>query len=256
MLASLSIGIDPMLDLGPVELAWHGIFVAVGLGTGLLISRRFAARGGLDSDVVGTLVMICALAGIVGSRVLYLAEHGQLADPAEWIGTRGFSFYGALVLAPLAVFAYLRRTGADVAHLDALAWGFPLASAVGRLGDLINGEHHGPPTDLPWGIRYTHPDALTPDPAVAYQPGGLYEVVLGVTVALVMWALRHRLRKPLDALWAAIGFYSAGRLAMFSYRSDSPDAIAGLDVSQLISLALMATAIAGYTRGRVRQVAK
>lgn len=66
-----------------------------------------------------------------------------------------------------------------------MAYAFPAGKAIGRLGDVINGEHFGPPTGRPWGIRYTHPEALTPDPGVAYHPGGLYEVVL----ALAMLAL-------------------------------------------------------------------
>ena len=249
----LRIHLDPTVHLGPVSLAWHGIFVALGLGVGFVLARRLARRMGLDPEVVSTLVLIAATAGIVGSRVLYLAEHGQLDDPGEWLGTRGFSFYGALVASPLAVLAYLRSRGHSLLHVDALAWAFPLASAVGRVGDLLNGEHYGPPTDAPWGIRYTHPEALTPDPAVAYQPGGLFEVLLGLLVAIAMWLLRRRLTRPLAPLWAAIGLYSVGRLVMFGWRSDSPDAFLGLSTSQLISIALVAVAVAGLWLGRRAQ---
>ncbi len=69
----------------------------------------------------------------------------------------GFAFYGALIAGALAVGAYLWRAKLSVPYLDALAAGFPLGMAVGRIGDVINGEHYGPPSADPWGFRYTDP---------------------------------------------------------------------------------------------------
>lgn len=244
--ASLRIGIDPTFEVGPLSLAWHGIFTAVGLAVGLTIASRLSRRRGLDPDVTAGLVLLAGAVGIVGARVLYLIEHGEIGQPGEWLGTNGFSFYGALFAVPPAVIAYLRVKRLSLEYLDVLAWAFPLASAVGRIGDLINGEHYGPPTDAPWGIRYTHPDAGTPDPTVAYHAGGLYEVVLGLLVAALMWALRSRLTARLAPLWAAIGLYSAGRVVMFGWRSDSPDALWTLDSGQLLSVALVVISLIGY----------
>lgn len=67
----------------------------------------------------------------------------------------------------------LRRSRLDVRYLDAMAVGFPLAMAVGRLGDVINGEHYGPATNAPWGVRNAHPDADVPSGEVGYHSGGL-----------------------------------------------------------------------------------
>ncbi len=189
-------------------------------------------------------MLVIALAGFVSARLFYLLENepADLLRPAEWIGGRGFAFYGALILGTLAVAIYLRRDRLTIRYLDALAAGFPLGMAVGRSGDLINGEHYGPPSDLPWAIRYPHPEAGVPSGDVAYHPGGLYEIVLALAMAPLVWWLARRLRRPGMLLWAVIALYGAGRFAMFFYRSDSPELLLGLNGTQLTSLALVVAA--------------
>ena len=207
----------------------------------------YARERGLDPDEVLNLVMVMAFAGILGARALYLAESdlGALADPGEWIGTRGFSFYGGMIGGILGAFALLRRRGLDSRYLDVLAVGFPLGMAVGRLGDVINGEHYGPASDLPWAFRYAHPDAEVPSSIVAYHSGGFYEVVLALGIFAVVWPLRGRLTVPGLALAAVVGLYAAGRFAMFFVRDDSDTIVLGLSSSHLISLALLAVSIGG-----------
>jgi prolipoprotein diacylglyceryltransferase len=69
---------------------------------------------------------------------------------------------------------------------------------IGRIGDVINGEHYGPASNYFLAVRNTHPDALTPTHNLAYHSGGLYEVLLGASVFAIAWPLRQRLsRGPL-----------------------------------------------------------
>jgi len=245
--AVITISIDPEIELGPLTLSWHGLGIALGLVVGTAIAQRWANRRGLDRDEVFNLVIVVALAGIVGARLMYLVEKEpeSLLRPADWLDGRGFAFYGAMILGTAAVGLYLRRRRLGVRYLDALAAGFPLGMAVGRIGDLVNGEHYGPPSDLPWAIRYANPAADTPTSAIAYHPGGLYEIVLALAMALVVWWIARRVHAPGALLWAVIGLYGAGRFAMFFYRSDSEAVVAGLNATQLVSLGLVAVAVAG-----------
>jgi phosphatidylglycerol:prolipoprotein diacylglycerol transferase len=243
----ITIGIDPSIELGPLTVTWHGLMIAVGIATGGWLAASYARERGLDRETVLNLVLVIALAGIAGARLLYLAQNdaGALVRPGDWFESEGFSFYGALILGTAAVVAYLWRAGLDLRYLDALAAGFPLGMAIGRVGDLINGEHYGPASDLPWAIRHTSPDAEVPSSVVAYHSGGLYEIVLALLMLAVIWPLRHRFQRPAMLLWTVIALYSAGRIAMFFVRSDSETLALGLDETQWISIGLLGIATLG-----------
>lgn len=249
MLAAITINMNPSLHLGPITLAWHGLMIAVGVAFAAQLARRYGLRHSLDPDELMNTMMAAVLSGIVGSRVLYLFEHGQLA-PSEWLGTRGFSIYGGMIGGALGALAYMRFKQLGPRYLDAVAAGFPLGLAIGRIGDLISGEHYGDPTSVAWGVRYLNPNAEVPRVGVAYQSGALYEIVLGLLILAAVLALSRRLERPLEMLWLVIGGYGIGRFVMFFFRSDSPSLGLGLSVSQWISLALVAIAIggAGYSR--------
>jgi phosphatidylglycerol---prolipoprotein diacylglyceryl transferase len=255
MIASVSvitIGIDPTIELGPVTLAWHGLMIAVGIVVGALAVAHDARRRGLDPERVYTIGGILVIGALVGGRAFFLLEHGDLDDPREWFGTTGFTFYGGFIAAALGIVYYVRRARLSASYLDAIAAGLPLGLAVGRIGDVINGEHYGPATDFFLGVRNTHPDALTPSPDVAYHSGGLYEVLLGAIVFAIVWPLRKRLPRPLSLMWLMLALFATGRFFEFFLRSDSADVALGLEVAQWTSLVLLAVVAAGawLTLGR------
>ena len=242
---AITISIDPTIEAGPLTLAWHGLTIALGILVGATLARREARRRGLDPEPLETIALILIAASIVGARVFYLAEEGLLLTPGEWLGTNGFTFYGGFIAAALAIAAYLWRRHLSLHYVDAIAAAVPLGIAIGRIGDVINGEHYGPPTDSLLGVRNAHPEALTPDPTVAYHSGGLYEVALGLLIFAVVWPLRDRLRQPTAVLWLVMALLAVGRFLEFFLRSDSETIGFGLVTAQWTSLALLAVALAG-----------
>lgn len=150
-MATITIAIDPNIDVGPVELTWHGLMTAVGIVAGLWLAQRRARELDLDASRIARAALVMTMAGIIGARGLFLLETdpGALLNAGAWVGNRGFSLYGGMLAGALAGLLALRREPGPLRHLDALAAGFPLGLAVGRIGDLINGEHFGPPTDAP-----------------------------------------------------------------------------------------------------------
>jgi phosphatidylglycerol:prolipoprotein diacylglycerol transferase len=252
VLSTISIGIDPTIEVGPLTVAWHGITIAVGILIGGLVARREARRRALDPEPLYTIGMILVAGALVGARLYYLAERGRLLDPGDWFGSRGFTFYGGFIAAALGIGAYLWRRRLNIEYLDVVAFGLPLGIAIGRIGDVINGEHYGPATGFFLGVRNTHPDADVPSPDVAYHSGGLYEVMIAAVVFAVVLALRPRLRRPTAMTWLVIALLALGRFVEFFVRSDSDEAALGLEVAQWTSLALIAAACLGawLTLGR------
>jgi phosphatidylglycerol:prolipoprotein diacylglycerol transferase len=244
-LAVITIDIDPLIELGPIAIAWHGLMTAVGIVVGALAAAYDARRRGLNPERLYTVGMIIVFGALVGGRAFFLLEHGRLDDPSAWFASTGFTFYGGFIAAALGIAYYVRRERLSLSYLDAIAAGLPLGIAVGRIGDIINGEHYGPATDFFLGVRNAHPDALTPSPEIAYHSGGLYEVLIAAIVFAIAWPLRKRLTRPLTLMWLVIGLFAVGRFLEFFVRSDSPDLGLGLEIAQWTSLALLVVAIVG-----------
>ena len=243
--ATISVGIDPTIELGPLTLAWHGLTIAIGIVVGGLVAAREARRRGLDPAPLQTIGVIVVVAALVGGRLYYLAEHELLLEPSEWLGTRGFTFYGGFLAAAIGIAAYIWRRGLRLGYLDVIAVALPLGLAIGRIGDVINGEHYGPETTFFLGVRNAHPEADVPDHTVAYHSGGLYEVIIGAVVFAIVWPLRHRVRSPTMMIWLVFGLLAAGRFVEFFARSDSETVALGLETAQWTSLMLMGFALVG-----------
>lgn len=250
MTAVITVGIDPEVHLGPVSIAWHGLTIALGILVGGAVAGRWIQRRGLPTDPLYAIVGLAAVGGLIGGRLFYVMEHG-----GPLLGTRGFTFDGGFILAGLLIAAYVAWTGLDLRYLDAAALGLPLGVAIGRIGDIISGEHYGSRSDFFLAVRNSHPDALTPDPRFAYESGGLYEVLLATVVCAVLWALRNRARYPADLAWLVLALFSAGRFFEFFLRHDSPDLALGLNNAQWTSVVLFVAAVVGRTVAVRRRLA-
>lgn len=246
-IAAITIDLAPEFEVGPLTVAWHGLMTAVGILVALWLALRFARERKLVGDLVTRAAVAMALAGLIGSRIYYLIENdpGALIRPSDWLSTNGFAFYGAVLAGVPAAWLVLRETAGRVRYLDALAAGFPLGMAVGRVGDLILGEHYGRPSDLPWAVAYTHPDAAVPQTGVAYESGALYEIVASAAIFALLWPLRHRFKNAGTLLCTVVALYAIARFAIFFAVRDADVVALGLRQAQLTSVALLALAVGG-----------
>jgi phosphatidylglycerol:prolipoprotein diacylglycerol transferase len=244
----ITIRLDPYIHLGPLRLAWHGLTIAVGILAGALVAGRYARERGLAPDPLWIIAALLALGGLVGGKVLYLLEHnpGGLVRPGAVFGGYGFTFDGGVVVAAALIIAYVWRGRRDLGYLDVVACALPFGVAIGRIGDVINGEHYGPRSNFFLAVRNANPKASTPNPADAYHNGGLYEVLLAGAIFALIWPLRHHFRRNLDLMWLVFALWSVGRFAMFFYRSDSPQLALGLNNAQWSSIGLLIVIAIGW----------
>jgi phosphatidylglycerol:prolipoprotein diacylglycerol transferase len=98
-----------------------------------------------------------------------------------WEG--GMSFHGGLlgVLLALLWFAYRRKVSFFVVS-DLVAPLVPFGLAFGRLGNFINGELWGRPTDLPWAMVFPMVDTIPRHPSQIYQFLGE-----GICLGIILW---------------------------------------------------------------------
>jgi phosphatidylglycerol:prolipoprotein diacylglycerol transferase len=238
--AVITIGIDPEIHLGPLTLSWHGLTIAIGILVGGLAAARYLREREMEVDPLYPIAGLLAIGAIVGGRLFYLLEHG-----GPLFGTTGFTFDGGVILAAVLIALYVWRSGLTARYLDAVAAGLPLGVAVGRIGDVINGEHYGPQSDFFLAVRNSNPDALTPNPDLAYQNGGLYEVLLAALIFAIVWPLRRRIKRIGMMVWLVLGLFAVGRFFEFFLRSDSPGLALGLDNAQWTSVGLLLASLIG-----------
>jgi phosphatidylglycerol:prolipoprotein diacylglycerol transferase len=154
------------------------------------------------------------------------------------------AFYGAIfgVLATLVVVARFRKIS-YWAVVDAASIFAVVGQAFGRIGNIINGDIVGPPTDLPWGFVYAHPRSFVADHSQAYHPAAVYELLFNILLFAVLWYLRNRLSR--NGLLTAIYLmgYSLGQFFLFFLRTE-PVVALGLKQAQFTALAVLAAGAA------------
>jgi prolipoprotein diacylglyceryltransferase len=121
-----------------------------------------------------------------------------------------------------------------------------LAQTIGRIGDIINGEHCAKALDFFLAFSWTNPesDARICDNGVgvAVHPAIAYEMIWNMIALAVLWKLRNRLIPP-GMVWAAyLVFYSVGRFAVSFSREDDVWAL-GMQEAHYIALLVVAITV-------------
>lgn len=255
-LSVITIKIAPTFQLGPVTLAWHGLTIAIGILIGGLLARHVARSWGLSDDPLYVFGVLVVLGGLIGGRLFYLIERDPvgLFQASKLFSGYGYTFDGGVILSAVLIAAYVWRQKLSLRYLDAAAVGLTLGVAIGRIGDVINGEHYGARSNFFLAVRNANPEAKTPNPHLAYQNGGLYEMLLAAGILAITWPLRNRLPRPTDAMWLVLGLFAVGRFLEFFLRSDSPQLALGLNNAQWTSLALLIVVVIGWALTRRRML--
>ncbi|MBF6599935.1 MAG: prolipoprotein diacylglyceryl transferase [Dehalococcoidia bacterium] len=225
---TITIGWDPNIaKFGSLQLTWHGIFTAVGIALGVYLGVWLGRRQGFTEDDGYSIALVGVPAGIIGARAMFVLENraqfaGRWVDVLR-INEGGITLYGAIVGGVLAAVIYgLMRKLPVRRGLDAAGFGLLLGMAVGRIGDLINGEHISKVSHLPWAVLYSNPNStawqLGPmHPATTYELIGDL-LIIGLMAALFAKFWRSR---PGVAFFSGVVLYSAMRFGVSYLRVDS-----------------------------------
>lgn len=188
--------IPEFLGLGPLEIRWYGIAMAMSMLLGAWISATFLRRHGRNGDLVWDGLLWIILAGVVGARIVYVATNihlffGQDRNPWEmfalWHG--GLSFHGGIIAGLIAAYLYFMNKDLPfIEVMDSFAPGVALGVILVRFGNYMNGDILGYKWDGPWAMNFPndeyHNFGQITD-TILRHPAEIYGMLVGVFCLVV-----------------------------------------------------------------------
>ncbi|MHB8509026.1 MAG: prolipoprotein diacylglyceryl transferase [Candidatus Dormibacteria bacterium] len=259
----LKIGMDPaLLHVGPVALYWYGLMIAVGFMVAIRLAMTRASREGLDADQLLSAILVAALFGLVGARLYFILEtqpgyYLAHLDQALSLWQGGLSFYGGIFGAVVGAWLYCSRYNLPtLRYLDLGALVAPVGQAIGRIGNVINGDVSGYLTHS-FGVAYTNPrNPLVPPTRLFHpsQPVAIYEGLLDLLLFAALWGYaRNRRLNPGQLTGLYLAGFSVIQLVVYAFR-DAPALSFGLKEGQLTALPVVAAGLWLFLRATPDEV--
>ena len=248
---TIVIDLNPnIVRIGPLLITWHGVFAVLGIIAAARLGFWLLQKDVPNLTGTGDGLAWMVVLGLVGARLLYVWENFKLFADGQLLRIfalteDGISQWGGLFGAMAGAYIWARRTKFSYWKMfDAGGPAAMIGLAIGRIGDVINGEHHGSPTTLPWGVEYVNPNTLG-EPGKIVHPEVAYEMLLCLLILGAMLPFHRRLKARLpDGALGLIYFaiYGTGRFFLSFVRTD-PSVFLGLRQAQLASALMVLAAI-------------
>jgi phosphatidylglycerol---prolipoprotein diacylglyceryl transferase len=241
----IALEIGPIAGYGPLKVHWYGIMYLVAFAAAWWLGRVRANKPGSTwkAEDIDDFMFFGMLGTILGGRIGYVLFYGMSFWTADnkwypikvWDG--GMSFHGGLlgVMIAFAIFAIRRkRKIADVFDFAAPLPGIGICAV--RIGNFINGELWGKPTDVPWAF------VVDDVPRHATQ---LYEAGLeGILLFLIVWFYTAKPRPRMAPAGLFLIVYSLSRITVEFWRlpDDQLNYLAGthwITMGMLLSLPML-----------------
>jgi phosphatidylglycerol:prolipoprotein diacylglycerol transferase len=252
----IEIDISPFLFstdfVSTLALSWHGLFSFVAVATAVVLVARWAPLKQVDPDAVLSIAVWAIIGGVIGARVVHVVDHwgavySQNPMQVLEIWTGGIGVWGGVVGGFIAGAAYALIAKHPVGVIaDLTAPALVYVQTIGRIGDIINGEHCSRATDLLFGFQWVHSGTAARNCADGFanavHPAIAYEMIWNILALAVLWQLRGRL-KPDGMIWTLyLALYAIGRFGVTFFREDRIWT-AGLQEAQIIALLILAITV-------------
>jgi len=245
--------IPQIYHLGSLQLHTYGLTFALAVLIAYLLGRKFSKNYGINAQQFDDIAFWALIIGFVSARIYYVIFYYQYFQNDFWEIFRtwhgGISIYGGIIGGAAAIYWIVKKHKLSLLKvLDVFALALPLAQAVGRIGNYINHEAFGLPTNLPWKIFI--PVEFRPESYSQYSyfhPTFLYEMIWDIIVFLVVYFFAFKKKQNRGEKSSEAGFsaaiylilYSFGRFWIEAIRLDS-SYVFGFKLDQIVSILLFA----------------
>ncbi|MDR3391390.1 MAG: prolipoprotein diacylglyceryl transferase [Sulfuriferula sp.] len=239
------------IAIGPLSIRWYGLMYLLAFVLLLVLGRlriKQQPHAGWDIKQLDDVLFYGVLGVVLGGRlgyVLFYKFSYYLAHPIEifYVWQGGMSFHGGFLGVAFAMWLFARREGKSwLSITDFIAPLVPLGLGAGRIGNFINGELWGRPTDLPWGMVFPDVDMIPRHPSQLYEFG-----LEGLALFALLWLFSARPR-PMGAVSGLflIGYGTFRFLVEFSREPDDFLGLLamGLSMGQWLSLPMIVAGVA------------
>lgn len=236
-----------LLQIGPFEIRYYGLFYAFGFVMGYFLIAYLAKRKQLPitKDDVADFIVYEIIGIVLGARLAYVIFYNlpfYLQNPlgiiAVWQG--GLSFHGGLIGGVIAIFLFCRKKKIEFYEMaDMAVLPVALGLALGRIGNFINGELYGKITNVPWCVDYSKNQYIAEIPQGCRHPSQIYESFKNLFIFLALWIIRNKKLPKGFMFWTFITLYGLLRTIMEFFRT--PDEQIGfifnyITMGQLLSI--------------------
>ena len=219
-----------IFSLGPIEIRFYGLMYVIAIAAGIFLLQREIPRKkvALTKDEVTSYVFWLVVGGLFGARVYYVLfmwgdfySQNPLEIFAIWHG--GLAIHGGIIGGAASILLYSKSKKVHFFDLcDATAPMLALGQALGRFGNFMNGDAHGFPTTLPWGIVFPEDSIAGSEfPGQPLHPVMLYELALNLVNFFILWKLRKQEHKRGFILALYLMNYGIIRFFVSFLRADS-----------------------------------
>ena len=242
--------LDPIaLQLGPLKLHWYGLMYLFAFLSFIQLGKKQLKKtwwSDINENILDDTFFYGAIGVILGGRLGYvLFYQPTYLDQifAFWQG--GMSFHGGFLGVLISLIFVTRKYHISWLKLtDFIAPLIPLGLGFGRIGNFINQELWGRPTDLPWGMVFPITDKIARHPSQLYQ--ALFE---GLFLFLILYLYSNK-KRPTGSISALfLIFYGFFRFLVEFTRE--PDSFLGLlylnlSMGQLLTIPMIGIGIAMF----------
>lgn len=248
-----------LIHIGPLQLRWYGLMFLAGFLIGFQAMRKICQWENKPTEKLDSLLTHIFLGTLIGARLghcLFYEPAHYLANPIQifkiWEG--GLASHGGSlgVLIAIGLFSRKNREFPLWWIFDRVVIFTVLTGAFIRIGNLMNSEIIGRPTDIPWSFIFERIDK-TPR-----HPAQIYESLCYFAIALIGWLVYKPLKAKLPAgrvfgLSVALVFSARFFIEFFKENQEAFESSMPLNMGQLLSIPFIVAGLFVFARSFKRQ---